>query len=256
MLISNEITKAESENAYELKKLEWKVTQHQIIQALQSADNEIEYQNLFWTLQKVLPKLNPWKQKQQVDPDKMKRLKDLSKEFSSDDMQEIIAWILAGEYNQPWSYSLRTMEIVRHLSKNEIEMFKKYCWLIINGYFILSELTNTTWNDFRKNNWLEYTEFLYLQELWLISFKESSLTLSTMFSEWQESWGQTIFNIGSKSLFMKYKTEQSINIFTITNSWKELVKLLEFYTPETYYQWINETLQKKWFETEFLWSIK
>jgi hypothetical protein len=42
-------------------------------------------------MQKALPKINPENQEHEVDKDKMKRLKDLSKEFSSDDMQEVVA---------------------------------------------------------------------------------------------------------------------------------------------------------------------
>jgi hypothetical protein len=64
--------------------------------ALMRAEGELEYKNMFEVLQKALPKIV-----KEVPPntdiilDKMKRLKDLSKEFSSEDMQELIASILA-----------------------------------------------------------------------------------------------------------------------------------------------------------------
>ncbi|MDR0860871.1 MAG: DUF2806 domain-containing protein [Candidatus Peribacteria bacterium] len=49
---------------------------------------------MFRTLEKAIPKIAK-SAEGNVDDDKVKRLKDLSKDFSSDEMQEVIAGILA-----------------------------------------------------------------------------------------------------------------------------------------------------------------
>jgi hypothetical protein len=61
--------------------------------AFLQAESELEYKNMFGTLAKALPKIKKWiPNDDMVNLDTMKRLKDLSKDFSSDDMQEIVAW--------------------------------------------------------------------------------------------------------------------------------------------------------------------
>ena len=56
------------------------------------SEAEIEYRNMFGVLEKAIPLIQePKNQEKEIDPDKMKRLKDLSKEFNSGDMQDVIA---------------------------------------------------------------------------------------------------------------------------------------------------------------------
>jgi len=269
MMLYNEKTKAEIENIYNLKKLEWdlelkkaevvwdfeiqKIKQEQqILLEINKYEKESEAKNMAWVIQKSIWKIEENAQ-WNIDPDKFKRLKDLSKEFSSEDMQEIISWILAWEYNQSWSFSLKTMDIVRALSRDEINLFKKFCWLVVNWYFILSEITSKEWDEFRRQNWFDYLEILYLQELWLISFKESSLNLTTIW-EWENKIWQTIFNLWNKNISLLYKTDQSVNIITITNSWRELMKLINFDVKDCYYNWVLDNLRKKWFEVSYFWE--
>lgn len=135
------------------------------------AEAEIEYSNMFGVIQKILPKINTWTPNEQlVDNDKIKRLKDLSKEFSSEDMQEVIASILAWEYNQPWSFSLATMDRVRSLSKDDIRLFRNF-WAIVfdgNDFFLSHYDISNSWLKIMMQEWIWYDKFLYLQEIWLV----------------------------------------------------------------------------------------
>lgn len=238
----NEIARAEIENSYELKRLEWKFNEQQIIQALQNADWYIEYQNLFQTFQKALPKISEWKNKKDINPDKIKRLKDLSKEFSSEDMQEVIAWILAGEYNEPWSYSLKTMDIVKTLWKEDLDLFRKFWWLVLNNDFIF-------WNFYQANNenikllyskWIWYNEYLYLQELWLIYPSNNSTT-----EVWDETWNiyKYTFNIAWKALLLNLEKKTNIsNQSKLTKAWKEILRLINPIYDDDLFQIIKKQL--------------
>jgi hypothetical protein len=55
-----------------------------------------------------------------------------AKTISNEEMQELIAKILAGEYNAPGTYSMSTLQTLKMLGKNELELFEKMCSLIIN----------------------------------------------------------------------------------------------------------------------------
>ena len=47
--------------------------------------------------------------------------------ISDDEIQQIWASVLAGEIQNPGSYSLRTLECLRNLTKEEAKLFKKVC---------------------------------------------------------------------------------------------------------------------------------
>lgn len=249
MLKFNEVVRAESENSYEIKKLEWKITQQQIIEALQRTDWYIEYQNLFSTIQKTLPKIQQWIPDKEIDPDKIKRLKDLSKEFSSDYMQEMIAWILAWEYNNPWSYSIKTMDVLKSLSKDDLELLRKFWWFIINNDFIFwnfQQLSNKN-HALLFEKWVWWNEFLYLQELWIFS---SSTNTSQKI--WDNSWikYQYTFLISKMEVLLTLKKEINLgNQATLTRAWKEIFKLIDPVYDKELFQITLDELISLWFES-------
>lgn len=71
-----------------------------------------------------------------VDQDWMSRFVNSVETISDEDMQLLWAKILAGEIKKPKSYSLRTLEKLKNLSKEEALLFQKYCEFVIdkNGY--------------------------------------------------------------------------------------------------------------------------
>lgn len=60
-----------------------------------------------------------------LDEDWTTRFFKIAEEISNEEMQALWGKILAGEIKQPNSYSLRTLEILRNLSKSEADTFMK-----------------------------------------------------------------------------------------------------------------------------------
>ena len=58
---------------------------------------------------------------------------DHSKDISNDEMQNLIAKIIAGEYNIPGTYSMSTLQTIKMLGKNELELLEKTSTLIVNS---------------------------------------------------------------------------------------------------------------------------
>ena len=56
-----------------------------------------------------------------------------SKTVSNEEMQELIAKIIAGEYNKPGSYAMSTLHSIKMLGKDELELFENICSLLINN---------------------------------------------------------------------------------------------------------------------------
>lgn len=63
--------------------------------------------------------------KEPVNPDWTTRFFDIVQDVSDDEMQLFWGQILAGEIKQPKSYSLRTLELLRNMTKEEAELFRK-----------------------------------------------------------------------------------------------------------------------------------
>lgn len=101
-----------------------------------------------------------------VDKDWMIRFFNSVEDISDEDMQNLWAKILAGEVKQPKSFSLRTLETLKNLSKDEALLFEKLCKLKItiegDSYF-------PNYQKYWKQNDANFDDFLLLTECGLIS---------------------------------------------------------------------------------------
>lgn len=73
-----------------------------------------------------------------IDKDWMTRLLNIAEDVSDEDMQEIWGRVLAGEIKKPKSYSLRTLEVLRNLLKEEAELIMK-----VSNYQVALDLLST-----------------------------------------------------------------------------------------------------------------
>ena len=67
-----------------------------------------------------------------------------AKSVSNEEMQELIAKIIAGEYNSPGSYSMNTLQTIKILGKNELEIFERISSALINVDRIPSKIFTTS----------------------------------------------------------------------------------------------------------------
>lgn len=86
-----------------------------------------------------LIKIRP-KEKIKDDNDFFWNTIEYSKDVSNEEMQTLIAKIIAGEYNVPGTYSMSTLQTIKMLGKNELELFEKICGLLIYENQIPREL--------------------------------------------------------------------------------------------------------------------
>lgn len=106
-----------------------------------------------------------------IDEDWIARFFNIISDVSNEEMQHLWGRILAGEIKQPSTFSLRTLETVRNLTKLEAHLFEKYSELSVQ--------TNVGYTLFRNEN-LKYGEIVHLIEAGLIvSNSTSSYTFSS-----------------------------------------------------------------------------
>jgi uncharacterized repeat protein (TIGR03899 family) len=107
---------------------------------------------------------------EKVDPDWIARFFDMAKNVSTEEMQFLWGKVLAGEVKQPNTFSLRTLELLRNLSRKEAEIFIKVAHLAIKSSdakqaFILNPRDDKYLKD---NHNVSFMDLLLLEELTLI----------------------------------------------------------------------------------------
>lgn len=161
-----------------------------------------------------------------VDEDWTTRFFNIAQDISNEEMQNLWGRILAGEIKQPKSFSLRTLELLKNLSKEEAEVFTKF-----SNLKVTSGQTNMIFNqdngEFLESEFgVKYTDMLLLTELGLLS-SENNLEFSFLKTETDRI---NYLGYGSKGVFLhrpKDTPQQSIKVLLFTKTGVELSKLIE-----------------------------
>ena len=88
---------------------------------------------------------------------------EYSKQVSHEEMQNLIAKILAGEYNSPRTYSLATLETLKSVDSMVLKDFKKILSINLNDSGIFKEIFSNSVTIEKLH--LNYLDFLNLQIL-------------------------------------------------------------------------------------------
>jgi Protein of unknown function (DUF2806) len=135
-----------------------------------------EQQNLEGAVKEGLKFLDENAQPDKLEEDWLIRWANEAKLVSDPAIRTIWAKILAGEANQPGSYSLKTFDCLRSLSKDDAEIFQRVANVSFRqgGFF---------WLPFEHPDWLQkhrsihFTHLAYLGEIGLLQATPSSMTL-------------------------------------------------------------------------------
>lgn len=105
-----------------------------------------------------------------VDDDWVRRFFNYAEDVGDDQMQLLWARILAGEVSNPGSFSLRTLNVVRNLTKKEAEFFRIACCLAFDDKLILQgpEATGDIRGYWLADFGLSYSRLLSLRDAGLI----------------------------------------------------------------------------------------
>ena len=161
-----------------------------------------------------------------IDEDWSTRFFNIAEDISNDDMQAIWGRILAGEIKNPKSYSLRTLEILKNLTKKEAETFMKFADFAItssNTSFILSFEKEKLLKETYK---LNLNERLLLEELGFLNSTELSFVVKPS----KESKENIYFTIGNTIVSLEKppnQPEQNFSILVFTKIGQELLKLVQ-----------------------------
>lgn len=185
-----------------------------------------------------------------LDEDWTTRFFRIAEDISNEEMQALWGKILAGEIKQPKTYSLRTLELIRNLSKLEATTFMKVANFAIKSgnanYLFKSndeELLSKKYN-------INYGDIALLIEIGLIQpgdFVSYQLLQQTTDS-------QRVFTCGNIVIIAKVKAntptiQMPVNVFT--NAGNELLKLIKPNTPFDYLTSIANSIKNENVEVKY-----
>lgn len=164
-----------------------------------------------------------------------------SKSVSNDEMQELIAKIIAGEYNKPGSYSMSTLYSIKMLGKEELELFERVSSLIINGDSIPESIFSLPENakDFMSELKIDFGSLQILQNLGL--FLPNNMTRSL------ENPSKEMFPLRYFDKMILFETSHESNFsikmpgfYGLSITGKEIIKHLNPRFNEKYFSWLKE----------------
>lgn len=158
-----------------------------------------------------------------VSQDWMTRFINNAQDVSDEDVQNLWSRILAGEITQPKSVSIKTLDVIRNLSKEDALLFERILPHIINGKYLLRD------DAFLETVGIIYSDILRLDECGLINssgFIHQNFTVGKTYTH--------ISNNANYGLFCTSENTQKISIpeHVLTKAGQELFYILQVQTND------------------------
>ncbi|MCP6726636.1 MAG: DUF2806 domain-containing protein [Patescibacteria group bacterium] len=190
--------------------------------ALEQFNKQINLENIFVRTREDLEGKKV--SKGPVEKDWIMRFLDISQNISREDLQDLLSKILSGEIQKPKTYSHQTLEVIKYISKRDLEKFFKFIAISTNTGII--KIYGNDQKSLEKYGF-QFQDYLDLSSIGL--FNQSSTISYTI--ELSESINNFLLNIGknSISIFTKNKKEAkklSFGLYAFSNVGKELRSLL------------------------------
>lgn len=186
-----------------------------------------------------------------VDDDWLVRFINISKDITTEEMQKIWGKILAGEIEQPGSFSLRTLETIRNISRNEALVFNKIVPYLFNmGKTVLM----TSSSDIYKKYGIKYDDILVLDECGLIN---SSGTLSITATSSGES-DLLLYNEATALIVHGSETkplEFAFGIHSLTEPGRQLYRILNHIPNHEYFEEVANNISQNAGEPVYLHKV-
>lgn len=181
-----------------------------------------------------------------IDQDWIARLFNSIETISDEDMQLLWAKVLAGEIKKPKTYSLRTLESLKNLSKEEALLFQKLCKYVITkdncSYFVNEE-------ELMKKSGIDFALILQLSDCGIVN-DSSYIEITYNF----EPDKQTIFFNDEIVIVCTNKGQQplkfSFQVFPLTLFGSNLVSIINQKTSNEFMLEFAKYLKKIFINVE------
>lgn len=171
-----------------------------------------------------------------VNPDWATRFFDIAQDISDETMQDLWGRILAGEVKRPNSYSLRTLDVLRNITREEAELFEKIAQYVLydGSYYIYQGI-------FDKESKIEcrYADIALLIEIGLV--QAGSMVVQKYFNNEGEIMEHHMYYGNQYVAFVEMPSnlkEMSFPIYPLTHAGEELYKLISLKPQKKYFEYV------------------
>lgn len=179
-----------------------------------------------------------------LDEDWIRRFFSIAEDISNEEMQALWGRILAGEVKRPKSYSLRTLEILKNITKDEAKIFEKFAQIALISNNLAYICISSGITLFEKEFAISHEDIMLASELGLISETTNASIVWELCSE------ETIEYIkyGKKGFLLKRAIDapsHKLPCLILTTVGRELVDLVEPKPNKKYLEMVCEKLKHK-----------
>lgn len=207
-------------------------------------------QNIEEIAEKSIPFLPETVSADPIDADWRTRFFNKAQDVSESETQEIWAKILAGEISNPGKISLRTLEVLSNLTKNEAEIFEKLCSIGTTFDHVL-KLPDNQLDEFGLN----FSNLLILKDAGLIHESNNLVKIYSKINIPNSSLLLIFIGNDAYQLIPKIgKLQDKINLPQIrfTNAGKELCTVLNIKPNEKYFLEIKDYISNMGFNIKLI----
>lgn len=178
-----------------------------------------------------------------VDNGWMIRFMNSVGDISNKELQELWGKILAGEIKQPHSISLRTLNIISNLSRQDAELFMKYCPFVLLDDEKSACIIREDKETMQKYD-MKYNDILKLDECGLLSSNAFIYSTTTDITETTTIFHGEGFKITATPT--NDHPDISVGIFPLSESGKELYQVVKNTANRNYINEVTEKLKKQY----------
>jgi hypothetical protein len=139
--------------------------------------------------------------------------RDYAGRVSAKELQDLWGRILAGEVKQPGSYSMRTLEFLKGLSKSEADLISKAARFVIDGTIYREK------EEFLETEGLHFSNLLFLQDIGMLSGVEA-LGLTTTYKTQDKNNYFKCLIASNKIIFIEHEDKNKTveaNVYLLTS---------------------------------------
>lgn len=173
-----------------------------------------------------------------VNEDWLYSWRDYAGKVSSEELQDLWGRVLAGEVKNPGSYSLRTLEFLKGISKSEAEIISRVAKFVIDGLIVRKK------EEFLERQGVRFSDLLFLQELGVLSGVES-IGLTTKFSSRADDKYLQYLFAQDKVIILEGEDAGHVvqlSVYLVTSIGKEILRLASFSVDSDYLESVAKGL--------------
>lgn len=181
-----------------------------------------------------------------IDDDWINRWKEYASKVSADDLQQLWGKLLAGEVKSPGRYSLRTLDLLRNISKDEAKLIETAAQFNIASCIAGEE------DEILAKEGITFSKLLFLQELGVIVGVEAIGMTREFCSTIEGSFQQALLSNGKVLLVTHVDVEKKLELssYGLSSVGEQIFSLGAFQPNEEYLVSIAKKFVNKGFTVE------